>query len=220
MSDVASTTVAEPTVVIETLPKTSSAPAPTPPAPAPVSKEEPKPGDPAWLGPRLERERNTLLKSLGVESLEQAKKAVEALKAVEDAQKSEAEKRAAAESALQAEQTKSKQAYEALGVLAKSQMDALSDAQRAAVTALAGDDPAKQITSIAALKPTWAGAAAATATATETTKTADTAHGRTAPKDGANESPPDHKAIHASLLESNPIAAARYALEHRIFDLK
>lgn len=188
-------------------------------APAAGKQSTPPEGEPAWLAPRLERERAKVLKDLGIDSPEEAKKAIDAARAAAEAQKSDAQKRGELESTLKAERAAKQEMAAALDAYAKSQMGALTEAQRNAVAAVAGEDPAKQLKTIEALKPTWAGAAAPAAPATPP-PVKDTALAPAAPKDGAPSAPPDAKAIHESLLQTNPVLAARYALSNGIFENK
>jgi hypothetical protein len=191
---------------------------PSAPAAAPAAKQATAPeGEPAWLAPRLERERAKVLKDLGADSPEEVKKAIASAKAAEEALKSDAQKRGELESTLKAERAEKQAMAEALGAYAKSQMGALTEDQRNAVAAVAGDDPAKQLKIIEALKPTWAGAAAPAAPAAPPPPK-DTAPAPAAPKDGAPSAPPDAKAIHEELQKVNPVLAARYALQNGIFD--
>lgn len=192
----------------------SNAQNPPPPAAKPAAKAG---EEPDWLLPRLERERNKVLKDLGVTNLDDAKKAIELAKAAEDAKKSDAEKKAQAEAALSAAQGRVQEMAEALGALAQGQMNALTDAQKNAVLAVAGDDPAKQIKTIEALRPTWASAAAPAAPAVAQAPK-DTAPAPAAPKDGDVAPPPDAKTIHSELKKTNPILAARYAMANGLFD--
>lgn len=173
--------------------------------------------EPDWLPSRLERERSKVLKDLGVTNLDDAKKAIEAAKIAQEAQKTDAQKRAEAEAALKAAQDQAKEMTDALSVLAKSQMGALTDAQKNAVLTVAGDDPAKQIRTIDALRSTWAGAAAPAATAVSAPPT-DTAPAPAAPKDGAVAPPPDAKAVHEELKKTNPVLAARFAIANGLFN--
>ncbi len=192
-----------------------------PQAPAQAGKPAAAPDqDPEWIGPRLERERAKILKNLGVQSLEDAKKAVDAAKAAEDAKKSAAEKAAELELSLKSKTAEAQAMAEALGAYAKSQMGALTEAQRNAVAAVAGEDPAKQLKTIEALRPTWASAAAPAAPAAPPPPK-DTAPAPAAPKEGAATStPPDAKAIHEELQKTNPVLAARYALQNGLFETK
>jgi uncharacterized protein YecT (DUF1311 family) len=186
-------------------------PAPAAPAPKPDEK-------PPWLDDRLARERKSALKDIGFDSPEAAKKALDALKAQEqqaEAKKTIEEKNAALEQSIKDRDQKLNEANEALSAYAKSQMAALSDAQKAAVVALAGEDAAKQLKAIDALRSTWAQPAApAAATSTETAKPADTGQGKSMPKEGGAGAPPDPGAVWAELRKTNPVLAARYAEEH------
>lgn len=202
-----------------------------PPASAPTAKPDAtvtaKPdastdpeGKPPWLDDRLARAREAAKKEawkeLGFESPEDAKKAAEDAKAAREAKKTEAQKRAEAETALAAEKARVAEMTAALGAQAEAEMQKLTDSQRDAVKKVAGDDPAAQLKSIVALRPTWGEPAAPAAIPA----VQDTAPGRTAPSGKDEISPPDPKAVWASLKESNPILAARYALSNGLFDNK
>lgn len=181
---------------------------------APAKSETPAEEKPSWLDARLERERRSLLKDLGIDSVDEAKKLFKEAADKKEAEKSDAQKRGELEKTLESERRKMTEMAEALNAHATAQLKGLSDAQREAVLGIAGEDPAKQLKTIEALRPTWASAAAPAAEM----KTADTSAPRSAPKDeGSQSSPPDHKAIYADLLKANPILASRYALEHGVF---
>lgn len=189
----------------------------SPAAALPAKPAAPAADEPAWLPARLERERAKVLKDLGAESLDDAKKAVEKSKAVDEAQKSDAQKRGELETTLKAERAEKQELSAALASYAKSQMGTLTDAQRNAVSALAGDDHAKQLKAIDALRSTWTGAAA-TAAIPVSTASKDTAPAAGAPKEVTPGAPPDVKAVHAQLKATNPIVAARFALDNGLFD--
>lgn len=193
----------------------SAAAKPVAPAPAVAAPPVEKP---AWLDARLEQAKKAALSEAGFESLEAAKKASDAIKLQEEANKTEAQKRTDAEKALSKTEKQLKEAGEALSGYAKAQMGALTEAQQAAVSAVAGEDAAKQLKTIEALRPTWAGAAAPAAAVA--TKAPDTAHGRTAPNSAGSVAETDHKAFYETLEQSNPILAARYALVHGLFEQK
>lgn len=215
MSESTSTTVvtqvAAPVTVDAAKPSASSA-STAPPAPGEANEK------PHWLAARLEQKEKALLKELGVESLDDAKKAIADLNAKREAEKTAAQKASEAETALKAEKAKSEEMAKALGAYAKSKMDGLTEAQRAAVVAVAGEDAAKQLATIEALTPTWASqpaptAAPATAGAApiQQQKPADTAPAPSAPNEGGAPLPADPKAIYADLKKTNPVIAARYA---------
>jgi hypothetical protein len=199
-------------------PAIAAAPAP---APAPVGEPSEKP---SWLDARLERERAKVLKDLGIESLEDGKKAIGELNAKREAEKTSAQKAAELEGTLKSTKADKEAMAAALGGYAKTQLASLTDAQREAVAAIAGEDPVKQLKAIEALAPTWKAAAGTPATpstpaAPGTPKPNDTAPGQSAPNDSnANTSPPDPKAIYAELKKTNPFIAARYALANGVHD--
>jgi hypothetical protein len=185
------------------------------PETAPETQKNSK--EPDWLPARLEQARRSILKDLGVDDVEAAKAAITAAKAADEQKKSEAQKAAEFATLNKTLQASLDATTQALGTYAKAQMAGLSDAQRAAVAAVAGDDAAKQLSTIDALRPTWASAAAPAATATPSAPVTDTAPNRGMPKDGGGHSPPDHSAVWAELQKTNPVLAARYALENGVF---
>jgi hypothetical protein len=217
MSDPTVITAAVPTITVD--PSTAK-----PPAPAPASPQTGKAGEkPEWLDGRLAEATASgqakALKALGFESAEDAKTALAELAAIREAKKTDAQKAADLETSLKATKAEKDAAMAALGEYAKGQLAALTEVQRNAVAAVAGDDPAKQLSTIKALTPTWASAAAPAATAAAPAATVkDTAPAASAPKDGNVVSPADPKAIHAELKKTNPVLAARYGVENGVFD--
>lgn len=223
MSDPVNVTPAPATVTLDTqsgapvAPPAAAPAAPPPPAAAAAAASD---GEPNWLPARLERERKAVLKALGVENVDDAKAALAELAAKRDADKSAAQKAAELDAALKATKAENEALSTALAAHVKGALEPLTDAQRAAVLALAPDDPAAQLRALEALRPTWASPASAppaVAAPPTATPPADTSAGRSAPNDGAATSPPDHKAIHAELEKTNPVAAARYAVAHGVF---
>ena len=192
-------------------------PVPPPaPAPAPVAAAAGGEEHPAWLPGRLAREREAaqraLLTELGVPDLPTARQRM-----AEAANMPTATARTAT-----LEQT-IKQRVDV-------ELAQLTAEQRTAVTAIAGADPARVLTTIDQLRPTW-GAPAAPAPAAAGTAApphapvappppaptpppADTAPGRVAP--GGSPPPPatTHTAHHAALLKTNPFAAAAYSRQY------
>ncbi len=209
MSDTTVTAV-EPTITLDPVAPSK----PLAPAPAKAGKSETD-GEPDWIGPRLERERAKVLKDLGVDSIEAAKAAIAANKAKEDSEKSTAQKAAEFEASWKTEKAAKDAIAAELGAYAQSAMSALTEPQRAAVAAVAGDDAAKQLSTIRALTPTWASAAAPPAAPA----IKDTVSAAPMPRDGGGiVSPPDLKAVHAELQKTNPVLAARFASEHKLFE--
>lgn len=195
-------------------PPAPPAPAPAPPAPKPDEK-------PPWLDERLSQAKKAALKEAGFDSPEAAKKAYEAWKAQEDAKKTNEEKQAALQQSLQATEAQLNETREALKSYAASQMSALTETQRAAVTQLAGDDAAKQLKTIEALRSTWAAsapAAPAAPAASSAPPPADTTVGKSMPRDPGAGPPPDHKAVWEQLKKTNPVLAARYAQENNLLN--
>jgi len=208
-------TPAAPTVVVD-----PQAPKPAPAAAAPAAPQGEPSEKPSWLDARLERERRAVLKDLGIESVDDAKKSLAELHAKREAEKSAAQKAAELEASLKAEKAKGDEMAKAIGAFAKAKMAGLTDAQRAAVTAVAGEDATKQLATIEALAPTWAAPAASAATAPAApaapARPADTAPAPSAPSDGVGASPPDPKAVYAELKKTNPVIAARYAIANGV----
>ncbi|HEY3495273.1 MAG TPA: hypothetical protein VGK73_11330 [Polyangiaceae bacterium] len=202
------------------VPAAPAQPATPPPAAAtpPAST-----GDPDWLPGRLDRAkeeaRRAVLAEIGVDDPAKAKEVLAAHAKAEEERKSAAQK--LGETSEQAKIYKSEaERYKAVTTeFAARQMLGLTAEQQAAVKKIAGDDPARQLETITALTPTWA-AAAPPAPATPpapkpTTPAAGTAPPPTAAPDATNPgSPPDHKAVHAELLKSNPFLAAEYAQQY------
>lgn len=139
-------------------PEVIVAPAPIHPVIAKLNDGAEPTDDPHWLASRLKRAENAWLKDLGVGDLAAVKKIVADANAKADAEKSEIARlseRAARVPTIEGELTK---ANEALTAYAKEEMRALTPDQRTAVKALAEDDPAAQLKTIRALRPTWAAA--------------------------------------------------------------
>ncbi len=182
-----------------------------------AAKEEPKKDDaePHWLNARLERERASMLKKFGFESVEDAQASAVELKAKREADKTAAEKAAEATAQLKKSQTKEKALTEAVSEFASLQMTTLSAEQKAAVALIAGEDPALQLKAIAALAPTWVKPEASKAAV----KAVDTTPPANAPSQ-VGTSDTNHKAQYEALKKSNPFAAASYGLAHagEVFD--
>ncbi|MFA5186316.1 MAG: hypothetical protein WC551_07575 [Patescibacteria group bacterium] len=216
----------EVTPVIAPTPVASPPPAPTA-APAPVATAEPTPaahmpvpGEPGWLKSRLDQarqtERNAILAELGLTDMAAAKTAVDTASAAANYTARLAQLEAVAK------------------VQAGNMLMGLTEQQQAAVKALAGDDPAKQMQTIMALQPTWgppppltiksedlatkmatAGTIAASSppAPVQIVPGATTAPPPIAPA-GASAAPPDHRAIYEVMSETNPFAAAEYGALH------
>lgn len=181
--------------------------------------------EPTWLPGRIEQAKRSaeaeLLKSIGVSNVDEAKALAAAAKARADADKT-AETRAAELAAKLDGESKAKDAT--LAVVkehAARMLIGLTVEQKAAVAALAGDDPVKTLHTITALAPTWAAAetakAAADKTADDAAKTAakpgTTAPGAGAPN-GKTPASPDPRASYEQMRSSNPFAAAFFGSQN------
>jgi hypothetical protein len=206
----------------DTTPQGTPAP-PVPAAPA-SSAGQPPPAAPSddkislsqqALNERLARAKRSALdealKELGVDNLEAAKGAVAKARELEEAKKSEIEKFSEKVKALEPEAKKAKDLSDRLARYADAELSKLTEPQKAAVLAIAGEDKARALDTIEALRPTWAAApAAASATLPAPAKT--TASG---PAPAATAAPTiDHKAVYEALKAEHPMKAAQYALAH------
>lgn len=178
--------------------------------------------DPEWFKNRLGQAKKTaekeLLKSFGFEKPEDAKAALDRLKAL-DAEKLTAEERNAAKlKELEPQAARAATLETTLKGYAEKEFGELSDEQKAAVTRLAGEDPAKVLDTIATLRPTWAAKAAAAAGATGAASTetqgASTTSAGKQPAGTSTTSGVDHKAEYQRLKTTNPILAAEYRQAH------
>ena len=147
---------------------------------------------------------DALLRQLGVSSLDDVRAAVEAKRQQEEAQKS-LEERLASERAERERESQELQRYrETVSLRAQHELDLLTDEQRDAVKAIAGDDAAQQLATITALRPTWAvrSASKGEQDKPKPKPAASTAPPRNQPGEG-DTSKPDHLAEY-DRLRSNP----------------
>jgi len=197
----------------------ATAPPVPPPAPAPASAVAGGEDAPAWLPARLQREREAaqraLLAEIGVPDLATARsRMAEAANAAS----------ATARTASLEETIRQRVAVE---------LASLTPEQRTAVTAIAGNDQARVLTTIDQLRPTWGSSPVSTTTAAQTSAAVatttttpaapaapapaaapppapDTAPGRTAPGGAPPPAAPTHTSQYNALLKENPFAAADY----------
>lgn len=210
----------------DTAPQTATAqdtstpnPPPAPIAPAATDSTTGENANPPWLKARLDREREAaqkaLLRDLGVDDPKAARDALAAYKAAQDAAKTEAQRLADEVNALRPKAERLSTLESVINARAESELASLSETQRAAVVALAGDDSAARLRAIDALRPTWAAQPATTAVAPKPLAApASTTASAAAPRPG-EPTQTDHKAVYAELRKSNPMAAASYALAHQ-----
>lgn len=195
------------------VPPVVAAPTPSGPVPVGISSEQLR----DRLAEEREKARKSLLTELGFEKIDDAKAVVTSAKAKADAEKTETERLTGRVKQLEPLETEVATLREAVAAQAKDAMSALTDAQRAAVAAVAGDSAAAQIKTIAALRPTWATPAAVTAPAAAVVVApATTTSPNAAPAPASTSSPTDHKAAYESLKTKNPIAAAQYLARHKL----
>lgn len=127
-------------------------PAATPPAP-PTDDQ-----NPPWLAGRLARAESQLLERLGIKTEAEAKAAVEAQRAADEAKKTLEQKHAEAEGRAKKLQEEATELSTLVAQMATTRMATLTDAQRQAVTAVAGDNPKLQLSVLDAFQGTWAAA--------------------------------------------------------------
>lgn len=188
-----------------------------PQAPTQTQTQEPAPGEPGWLKPRLEQAtlagERKVLEQLGLSSadLDTAKKAIEAAKAAAEAEKTAAQKAAEADQRAREAMTRAERAEATNREHAARMMAVLSEERQAAVKEIAGDDPLLQLRAIHALGKTWAADAEKAAAAKPAPAT--TAPPPNAPGGSDPNSPPDHSTVYQS-LSNNPFARAVYGAQH------
>ena len=189
--------------------------------------------DPSWLAGRLERAKEAAMKDiarmLGVENLEKAKATLEAARKAEDERKTELQRLTERTVALEAAAKRAEQLEGVLSQRAEVELVGLTDAQRSAVLALAGEDKAAQLRAITALRPTWQAASAASTAATTPSQAdsastaaaaprvapASTSAATTQPASTSAQPTVDHKAEYSRLRATNPVFAAHYLQAYR-----
>lgn len=147
--------------------------APAQPASPPVPAAKPKyevdydPNNPPWLNDRLDRERKSaakeaeaaarkaMLAELGVDDPAVLKKLADEEKKRAEERKSLEQRVAERETALKAKDDRNRELEESVKSYAEMQLAGLTEQQKAAVLAVAGSDPPKQLKAIEALRPTW-----------------------------------------------------------------
>lgn len=135
--------------------------APPPAAAAVPPASAPSEPDPKWVADRLDRHKKQLFSELGFKDEADAKSALEARRVAEESTKTVEQKRVEAEQRAKKLEGQVTERDELITKLAATKMGALTEAQRAAVEAVAGKDPILQLNMIDAFAPTWGGAAPA-----------------------------------------------------------
>jgi hypothetical protein len=229
-------------MTIENTPAAAPAAAPTSasatpvaaPAPAPApAAASPEVADPKWLNERIAKAKASAeaatLKALGVQSVDDAKAKIAAAQKAEDDKKTELEKKEERIKALEPSAAEATRLKEMAARLATGALSLLTAEQQAAVKALAGDDAARQLETIEALRPTWGTAAAAAAAApaagaaaagTAAAKPATTAPPAGAPA-GTSPAAPHARTVWETTRAQNPFAAAAFgAANPEVYDPK
>lgn len=205
---------------VDAQPSTPTTTIAQPTAPPPAQQQEPE-----WLPQRLERAKSSaqsdLLRTLGVQSVDDAKALVEAARKLEEERKTEAQRVAERIAALEPKAKQADDLASKLGRYAEAELGKLSEPQRAAVLAIAGEDRARALDVIEALRPTWASASthveqaqhqqvAAPRPPPASTSAATVAQSG-APAQSAQV---DHKAEYERIRGINPVLASQYLLAH------
>lgn len=226
-------------------PPTQPAPAPQaapqapPAAPPAAAPQQPPPqvplrvdgtgeNDPAFLKTRLERAKtsavNGLLGQLGVGSVEEARAAIAAKQAAEDAGKTAEQRLAEAQATLAAQQaiidSHAQRAIAPLNENERADLDTFVGNMRA--MGVKGSDSQLQLAALTQLQPIWARAAAAAPPVAPAQPAAQppaqqpapisTSPAPGAPAESQPGSPPDAKALYNNARTINPFAAAEYGL--------
>lgn len=195
-----------------------------PDAPAAAAASE----EPTWLAGRLERAKqaamNDIARMLGVDNLDKAKAQLEAARKAEDERKTELQRLTDRTVALEAAARRAEQLEGVLSQRADVELGTLTDAQRSAVLALAGEDKAAQLKAITALRPTWQAQAATAAPAAPAPAAAppapraapaSTSAATTQPASTSAQPMVDHRAEYDRLRSVNPVFAAHYLATYR-----
>jgi len=155
-----------------------------------------------------------VLKSLGVANADEAKAAIAAKKAADEAKQTEAEKAAKLATDLAAERAKSASLEAAVKARADYELSQLDDAKKAAVSAIAGTDPAAQLKAIEALRPTWAQAPAPTGKAPIPAPASTTGAGAPPKGNDAPVEPTNWAQVYDEVKVKNPMLAASILQAH------
>lgn len=185
----------------------------------------PAPQEPEWLPQRLERAKasaqSDMLRALGVQSVDDAKALVDAARKLEEERKTEAQRTAERIAALEPKAKQADDLASKLGRYADAELGKLSESQRAAVLAIAGEDRARALDVIEALRPTWASASTQVEQAQHQQVAAPrpppaSTSAATVAQSGApaQSALVDHKAEYERIRGINPVLGSRYLLEH------
>lgn len=182
---------------------TSTQSTPAQPAAQPAQQSE---QEPAWLSSRLERERKSMLKQLGVENVEDARVAIDELKKRRASEQTEQDRLKAENAELAAKAKRLVDLESVIAAKATYELSQLTAEQKSAVEDIAGSDAAAQLRAVEKLRPTWVKPSATAAPLPAPASTSTTA---TAPAPTASQSE-NHLATWETLQKKNPVSAAAY----------
>lgn len=216
-----------------TNPNSPPAPAAQPPATPPAPAATPAAVPPAGtltltseqLKERLDRAREGATKdtltAMGVENIEDGKTGLAEAKKIREAAMTETERLRTQNEELAPKAQRTAQLEKVIADRVAVELAGLTEMQRVAVKASAGDDPARQLQIIDALKPTWATQAAAPAAPPPATaptppkpNPGNTTPETPSPPTGEQGTAPDHLAQYELLESKNPMKAAQYRLQN------
>lgn len=194
----------------------TAAPAVPPPAPSATGDDK----APAWLPERIEQAKRAAtadaLKALGVDSIDAAKAAVSKARELEEASKTELQRYADKVSALEPMAKRAADLEATIGRIADVEVSRLTEEQRSAVAAIAGDDKARVLATIEALRPTWNKPQASAPNApAPIAAPANTAQKPPPSPNASAVSGVDHAATYQALKAENPVMAAAYLSQHQ-----
>lgn len=200
------------------------APATPPAAGTPPTAAPPGQFQEGWLNDRLAQAKRSaeadLLKSLGFSDAEAAKKAVAKSKELEDAAKTDAQRKDDELKAANAKAGDADTYRTLLAARAETELKTLPEAAQVSIKLLAGDDPVKLLNAIDIARTMAAPTAPAAVTTTPVvvakpplTPAANTVGTAGGPA-SAPGSPVDHLAAWEDLKVKNPYAAAQYLMAH------
>lgn len=156
-----------------------------------------------------------LLESLGIKEAAELKTLIDEKHKRDEAAKSLEQRAAEQATALEAERARGAALIATIKARADVEIAALTDAQRAAVAAIAGDDASKQLAAIDALKPTWGSQSAPAVQAPSAPAAQSTTTPRaSAPAEAGTVAMADARATFERLKVENPFAAAQFARRH------
>lgn len=188
---------------------------PQPQAPAagqPAVQQQPV--DPNWLNGRIAQAKKSaesdLFKKLGVKDEAELASRLGDAKKLEDEKKSDLEKRDGKIKELEPKAARAEQLEKTVAARAERELADLTEEQRAAVKSLAGEDPAKVLETIDALKPTWKAQASAAGAQQPKPAPASTTGAAPPPTPATPPAPVDHLAVYDDLKTKNPMMASHY----------